>query len=310
MFEQMKGILAAGSMLRRLVLVNGMVLLLVTTLDAVDRLTGGSLSAVWPSDGAWLLATSWKLEVLASRPWSVVTHMFTHQGIWHFAMNMLLLTWMGRLYHAEVGSRRLLSTYLAGGLAGFLAYFVLTNGFNPLQGESTFALGASASVMAVFGAAATLRPESRFNLILFGPVALKHLFWGYLVLDYFGLSQGANPGGNVAHLGGALFGVLLVKQDMKGVNLVGWLEWVLDVVMSGSIQVPRRKRNAFRASTSNRWKAQERSQSRAPVSDDEFNADKADRQARLDAILDKISKHGYDHLSAEDKRFLFEQSQR
>ena len=50
MFEQMKGILAAGSMLRRLVLVNGMVLLLVTTLDAVDRLTGGSLSAVWPSD--------------------------------------------------------------------------------------------------------------------------------------------------------------------------------------------------------------------------------------------------------------------
>ena len=46
------------------------------------------------------------------------------------------------------------------------------------------------------------------------------------------------------------------------------------------------------------------------MSDDEFNADKADRQARLDAILDKISKHGYDHLSAEDKRFLFEQSQR
>ena len=297
-------------MLRRLVMVNGLVLLVLTTLDAMDRLTGGSVSAVWPAEGAWMLATSWKMEVLASRPWSVVTHMFTHQGIWHFIMNMLLLTWMGRLYHAEVGSRRLLSTYLAGGFAGFFAYFVLTNGFKPLQGESTFALGASASVMAVFGAAATLRPESRFNLILFGPIALKHLFWGYVVLDYFGLSQGSNPGGNVAHLGGALFGVLLVKQDMKGVNLVAWLEWVLDVVMSGTVKVPRRKRNKFRASTANRWKAKERAQSRAPMSDDEFNADKSKRQARLDSILDKISKHGYDHLSAEDKRFLFEQSQR
>jgi hypothetical protein len=101
-----------------------------------------------------------------------------------------------------------------------------------------------------------------------------------------------------------------VKQDMKGVNLVAWLEWVLDAVMSGTVKVPRRKRNNFRASTANRWKAQERAQSRAPMSDDEFNADKSNRQARLDSILDKISKHGYDHLSADDKRFLFEQSQR
>ena len=68
MFEQIKGILAASSMLRRLVMVNGLVLLLVVTLGAMDRLTGGSVSAVWPADGAWLLATSWKLEVLASRP--------------------------------------------------------------------------------------------------------------------------------------------------------------------------------------------------------------------------------------------------
>jgi hypothetical protein len=46
------------------------------------------------------------------------------------------------------------------------------------------------------------------------------------------------------------------------------------------------------------------------MSDDEYNADRKDREARLDAILDKISKHGYDHLSPEDKRFLFDQSQR
>ena len=213
------------------------------------------------------------------------------------------------VYHGEVGSRRLLSTYLAGGLAGFAAYFLVTNGFKPLQ-RSTYALGASASVMAIFGALATLRPEMKFNLILFGPVALKHLFWGYVVLDYFGLSQGVNAGGNLAHLGGALFGVLLVRQERKGRNLVGWLEWVLDALSSRSFSVPRRKRSRFKASTSNRWKASERESSRAPMSDDEFNAERAAREDRLDAILDKISKHGYDHLSPEEKRFLFDQSQR
>ena len=92
--------------------------------------------AVLPAEGARTLATSWRPDVLAQRPWSVVTHMFTHQGVWHLGMNMLLLFWMGRVYHGEVGSRRLLSTYLGGGLAGFLAYFLVTNGFKPLQNST------------------------------------------------------------------------------------------------------------------------------------------------------------------------------
>ena len=309
MWENLKSTWREGGMLTRLVWVNAAVFLLLLTLDVLDRFGGGAVSGVLPAAGARTLATSWQVDILAQRPWSVVTHMFTHQDLWHIAMNMLLLFWMGRVYHGEVGSRRLLSTYLAGGLAGFAAYFLVTNGFKPLQ-RSTYALGASASVMAIFGALATLRPEMRFNLILFGPVALKHLFWGYVVLDYFGLSQGVNAGGNLAHLGGALFGVLLVRQERKGRNLVGWLEWVLDALSSRSFSVPRRKRSRFKASTSNRWKASERESSRAPMSDDEFNAERAAREDRLDAILDKISKHGYDHLSPEEKRFLFDQSQR
>ena len=309
MWDDLKATWRDGGMLTRLVWVNAAVFLLLMTLTLVDRLSGGVVSAVLPAEGARTLATSWRLDVLATRPWSVVTHMFAHQDLWHIAMNMLLLFWMGRVYHGEVGSRRLLSTYLGGGLAGFAAYFFITNGFKPLQ-TGTYALGASASVMAIFGALATLRPEMRFNLILFGPVALKHLFWVYVILDYFGLSQGVNAGGNLAHLGGALFGVLLVQQDRKGRNLVSWLEWILDAMSSRSLNIPRRKRSRFRASTSNRWKAAEREESRAPMSDDEFNAARAEREDRLDAILDKISKHGYDHLTAEEKRFLFDQSQR
>ena len=305
MLENLQAMWRDGGMLTRLVWVNAAVFLVLMTLDVVDTIGGGVISAVLPADGARTLATSWRIDVLAQRPWSVFTHMFTHQGVWHVAVNMLLLFWMGRVYHGEVGSRRLLSTYLAGGLAGFAAYFFLTNGFKPLQ-SGTYALGASASVMAIFGAIATLRPSLKFNLILFGPVSLKHLFWGYVILDY----RGVNAGGHVAHLGGAIFGVVLVIQERKGVNLVGWLEWILDALTSRSMTIPKRKRSRFRASTSNRWKAAERESSRAPMSDDEFNASRAERIDRLDAILDKISKHGYDHLSPEEKRFLFDQSQR
>lgn len=296
-------------MLTRLIWVNAAVFLLLMTLDLVDRLGSGLVSAWLPVEGARTLATSWRLDVLAARPWSVVTHMFAHQDMWHIAMNMLLLFWMGRVYHGEVGSRRLLSTYIGGGLAGFAAYFFITNGFKPLQ-TGTYALGASASVMAIFGALATLRPDMRFNLIFFGPVPLKTLFGVYVLLDYFGLSQGVNAGGNLAHLGGALFGVVLIQQDRRGINLVRWLEWLLDVLTSRSLSIPVRKRSRFRASTANRWQAAERESSRAPVSDDEFNAARVEREDRLDAILDKISKHGYDHLSAEEKRFLFDQSKR
>ena len=296
-------------MLSRLVMINGIVFLALLTLDLVDQMTGGIVNAVLPAESARTLATSWKKDVLLQQPWSVVTHMFAHRGIWHVAMNMLLLYWMGRMYVAQVGSRRLLSTYIGGGLVGFLAYFLLANGFKPMQ-QATYALGASASVMTVFGAIATLQPDTRVNLILFGPIKLQHVFWGYVVLDYFGLSQGVNPGGNVAHLGGALFGVLLVLQERKGRNVLAWLEWMIDALASRSLSVPKRKRSRFRTSTGNRWKAAEREASRAPMSDDEFNAEKVERQRQLDAILDKISKHGYDHLSAEEKRFLFEQSQR
>ena len=309
MLENLQAMWRDGGMLTRLVWVNAAVFLVLMTLDVVDTIGGGVISAVLPADGARTLATSWRIDVLAQRPWSVFTHMFTHQGVWHVAVNMLLLFWMGRVYHGEVGSRRLLSTYLAGGLAGFAAYFFLTNGFKPMQ-SGTYALGASASVMAIFGAIATLRPSLKFNLILFGPVSLKHLFWGYVILDYFGLSRGVNAGGHVAHLGGAIFGVVLVIQERKGVNLVGWLEWILDALTSRSMTIPKRRRSRFRASTSNRWKAADRESSRAPMSDDEFNASRAERIDRLDAILDKISKHGYDHLSPEEKRFLFDQSQR
>ena len=97
---------ATGGMAVRLVMFNVLIFLILTTL----RLLTG-LGFPFPAlPGAFGLATSADPAILMFRPWSAVTHMFAHRGIWHVAMNMLLLYWMGRMYVAQVGSRRLLST--------------------------------------------------------------------------------------------------------------------------------------------------------------------------------------------------------
>ena len=82
-----------------------------------------------------------------------------------------------------------------------------------------------------------------------------------------------NAGGHIAHIGGALFG------------------WLFVVAMRWKNKKPRKAPSA----------------GRRPLSDDEYNRRRADDQKRVDAILDKISKSGYDKLSKEEKEFLFRQ---
>jgi hypothetical protein len=231
--------------------------------------------------------------------------MFAHKGLWHMAMNMVLLWWMGRIYQAEVGSRRLLSTYVMGGLAGCLSLIVCLNVFPQLSQYLTgYVYGASAAVMAMFTATATLNPTKKINFVLFGTLQLQHVAIAYVALDYF-LNNDGNMGSFIGHLGGAVMGVLLITQNRKGRNLAGWLEWIFDAVMTilpsrsggskGVFKVKRKKKTSKKKST-------------RPKSDDQFNSERRENQVKLDSILDKVSRHGYDHLTKDEKKFLFNQS--
>lgn len=120
MWQELKNQWGQGGMLVRLLLVNGGVFLMVTTLQLLTTLGFGKASP-WESGAVLGLATTWVPDVLLRRPWTIITHMFVHTGVWHLLMNMALLYWMGRLFVVHFGSRRLLSTYLVGGLAGFLS---------------------------------------------------------------------------------------------------------------------------------------------------------------------------------------------
>lgn len=215
------------------------------------------------------------------------------------------------MYVSEVGSRRLLSTYIMGGLAGFIVYAISVNVLPGLRMEEvSFAYGASAAIMAIFTATATLNPTKKIPFFLFGSVQLKYIALLYVLFDYFGIlgESGLETRGRIAHLGGAAFGYFLIVYSRKGINIVRWLEVIIDMIMSSlPTSSPPSFSKKFNFTKSMRRKPKE---TRPPKSDDDFNSERKEREDRLDLILEKISRHGYDHLSKEEKKFLFNQSKK
>lgn len=305
MWEEIKKQWANGGILNRLILFNVGVFVVLATLQLAGRMGLGDFGFTRPE--AYGLATSWDLSILMLRPWTVLTHMFVHTGVWHLAMNMLWLHWMGRLFVGEFGPRRLLSMYFVAGLAGFLLYAIVLNVF-PGMRQGTYAYGASAAVMGIMAAAATAQPNRTMNLVFLGAVPLKYLAIGWVALDYFALSGSDNTGGHLAHLGGAVFGYFAVMESRKGRDWVRWFESILDAVVG--LWASSRDAVTPRSGRQRRTKKKSAQEGRADrfKSDEEFNLERKQQSAEMDAILDKISKHGYDNLTAEEKEFLFRQS--
>lgn len=247
---------------------------------------------------------------LATQPWSIFTYMFLHEGILHILFNMLFLFWFGQLIHQFLGSRKLANLYILGGLAGALFYVLIYN-LSPYFNtnlDSSLMLGASAGIFAIVVGAATLSPNTTFFLILLGPVKIKYIAIFYVILS-FANSAGANAGGELAHMGGALLGYLYIVQLRKGndwglpVQKVGIFFEDLFSGRKSNVKVSYRK-----AKTSNGggFSSFTKDTKSTPTS---INSDDA-TQEEIDKILDKIADRGYESLNKEEKRKLFEFSKK
>lgn len=250
----------------------------------------------------WLRSTS-DLSTLVTRPWTVFTYMFTHVGLGHIFWNMLLLWFGGRLFQDLLGGKRLLGHYILGGLFG-LALFVLVQNLLPgMHGGLTppGILGASAGVLSVFIGIAAYRPDMVVHLLLIGPVKLMYVAGVFLLLDLVGIGSGDGVA-HEAHIGGALYGFLAAQQLKRGndwsLRFVTFLErlWA---------PLSRKKGPRMRVEKTRSNKDFARS---TVASDTAFNRSKRENQARVDMILDKISRSGYDSLSKAEKDFLFKAS--
>jgi membrane associated rhomboid family serine protease len=230
------------------------------------------------------------------RPWTLFTYFFLHEEIFHILFNMLFLYWFGKLVDEYLGNRRLINLYIMGGLAGGILYLLMYNLIPYYQLRSGFAgmLGASGAVYAVVVGAATLMPNYTFFMFLLGPVRIKYIAAFFLILS-FASSVGANAGGNLAHLGGALLGFVFIRQLKRG-NDLGKPLTNLSEGFKGMFRRKPKMKVTYNKRTGN-----------PAVGGQPYSAPNQDE---IDAILDKISKSGYESLTKEEKQKLFRASQK
>src|ERR1700743_1960721 len=237
--------LHSGSRLGLLIGVNIIIFLAINIPSVLLWLfTGHSIISEYADE---YLALPAYLPKLLTRFWTPVTYMFMHAGILHILFNMLWLYWIGQIFEEYLGNKRTVGLYLFGGLTGAL-FFILGYNYIPVFAQANAAfyppvVGASAAVMAIIIATATLLPDYTIGLMFIGPVKLKWLAIGYVILDFL-LIAGPNAGGEMAHLGGALFGFIYIKQLQRGNDWIGSINKIFKPRSKMKVAVKNSDRNS------------------------------------------------------------------
>ncbi len=235
------------------------------------------------------------------KPWSIITYAFLHSGIWHILSNMLILYYAGVYFLNYFSPKKLLNFYFLGAISGALIFMLSFNLFPAFAGAGkSYLLGASAAVMSVLVGIATHIPHMRIRLILIGSIKFWWIAAFLVVLDIIQIPI-SNPGGHLAHLGGAAFGYLYASQLGKGNDIASGFEKFMDWVASLFSSSPRAKKSPLKTVHRKKKSASQKT----TTSTYSYRSRKNEEQEKIDAILDKISKSGYDSLSKQEKDFLF-----
>jgi len=257
------------SIVERTIYLNIFIFLLVLLLSFFDFVSFLSLPA--------------SFELLLKKPWTIISYSFFHQGFIHLLSNLIILYYMGNLFLDFFSKKKFIIYYLSGAIAGglfFIAYSQYTGkiGTNPLG-------GASAAVMAILVGVATKVPHYSLKLRFIGSVELWVFAAIWIVISILGVS-GLNSGGAISHLGGASIGFFLTA-------------FFKDATAIENLFKRKPKKSPFQKVYKNNTTTKTKPS----------YSKKKQNQRKIDAILDKISKSGYDALSKEEKDFLFNQKE-
>lgn len=291
MLKEIKQFFLKGTVLSRLIMINLGVFILLNFVRLIFFLW--NVQGVGDVMTAWLGVSSNPMRIL-SRPWTLLTYMFLHLDFFHLIFNMIMLYVGGRLFSDFIGTGKLTVNYILGGLFGAL-FFVLAFNLFPVFSEVrsvAVALGASASVLAIFIAISVYMPDFELPLLLLGRIKLKYIAIVFVLIDILSIERG-NPGGHIAHLGGAFWGFFYAKRLLAGKDPSSPINRWMKSLGSLFSRTPRMR---------------VRYQWGRPLTDDEYNDQRADRQKEIDRILDKISQSGYESLTSKEKELLFKVS--
>ena len=286
-----------GDVVIQLIYINVAIFVVTTLAGVILKLSGFEEYASFS-----FLALPASVGRFLMQPWSVITYMFMHAGVWHILFNMLCLYWFGEIFLMFFSSKHLRGLYLLGGIVGGALFMLCYNVFPYFLPalESSVVVGASASILAIIIAVAYREPNYRVQLFLVGNVSLKYLALFVVVIDLMFVTS-SNAGGHIAHLGGALGGLLFAVLLNKGIDLTRWINKLLDFF--------------FRLFRYHTWHRRPKMQVHyynnvRQETDAEYNQRKKKKDEEIDRILDKLKKSGYGSLSSEEKKRLFDASKK
>ncbi len=221
-----------------------------------------------------------------TKPWTLITYGFLHISFLHILLNLIALYYIGNLFVQYFTPKQFVTFYVLGTVFGGLIFLLSYTYFPVFSKASSFSvlLGASAGISAIFIGIATYIPNYQLKIRFIGFVKLWHLAAVWVGLDIIQIPVG-NSGGHFAHLGGALFGFLYVSfASNTSIDLWGdFLSFLKTKQKPLKTVYKSRKKPTSRVKSKNK------------------------HQQKIDEILDKISKSGYDTLTKEEKAFLFQQ---
>ena len=263
----------------------------------------------WAADVAWHIDLSDYLGlhyIGASdfRPYQFITYMFMHGNFAHLFFNMFALWMFGNSIENVWGPKRFLIFYFVCGIGAGLTqelvqyiqlsdivehyqYVNLGNRSIPVDDYLNMltTVGASGAVYGILLAFGMMWPNSRIYIYFAIPIKAKWVVIIYGLLELFSGFSSVDNVAHFAHVGGMLFGFLLIMY------------W-------------RYQMGDWRPKFKMKFKKDDNHENGRPMSDWDYNQQRADDDKRTDEILDKISKGGYDSLTKEEKEFLFKQSKK
>jgi len=233
--------------------------------------------------------------------WQLITYQFMHANFTHLLYNMFGLWMFGMEVEHVWGSRRFLGFYLVCGVAAGISQLILAPLLEPasvisVSGAGIPTVGASGAVYAVLVAFGMMFPDRYIYLYFLLPVKAKYFIFGLIALGVLSIGDQGTIA-NLAHLGGAAAGyvyVLYVARRFPFQGLVDQLGRWLNSRRSRRSEEPYRE-----VVDAKIFDINER-----PKTEQELN------QMKIDEILDKISRGGYQSLTEEEKKILFEASKK
>lgn len=284
--DDIKRSFRSGNMITRIIIVNVAVFMFLALFNAF-------VPSVYASFSNWVYIPSSPLKLL-TRPWTIITHMFAHVGMWHMIFNMWILYLFGSIVGDFLNDRRVLPLYILGGLSGAFTYFLVANLSSSVAPGN--AHGASAAVLCLVAAATWTSPDYSIRLLLLGNIKIKWIGLAVFLLKIIGTANPINTGGAWGHLGGLAFGAFYVWKLRQGTDVTKPMQETITWVTGKFDGNSKKKKTTLKVK-------HVATKNKTPKG--KTVSTNTDLQKTVDIILDKIKVKGYDSLTEEEKEILF-----